>query len=76
MRKIIWVESAVNDVARLRSFIVKNNPGAAKNAAQAIQSAVKQLTQNPSIGKPVPDLSPYRDLLTRFGAGGDRKSVV
>lgn len=70
MRKIIWLESAVNDVSRLRSFISTNNPIAAKNAAAAIKSAVKQLIQNPSIGKPVPDLSHYRDLLIRFGAGG------
>lgn len=70
MRKITWLESAVDDVARLRAFIAKNNPSAAKNAALAIKSAVKQLMQNPSIGKQVTDLSPYRDLLTRFGAGG------
>jgi hypothetical protein len=26
--------------------------------------------ETPSIGKPVDNLPPYRDLLTRFGAGG------
>ncbi len=68
MKQIIWLESAANDVARLRSLIAKNNPTAAKNAAEAIKTVVEQLIQNPSIGKPVPALSPYRDLLTRFRA--------
>ena len=70
MREIVWLNSAVNDVVRLREFIAKENPNAAKKAAEAIQDAAKRLMETPSIGKPVNDLPQYRDLLTRFGAGG------
>lgn len=70
MREIVWLDSAVNDVVRLREFIVKENPNAAKNAAAAIKDATQQLIEAPSIGKPVKDLPPYRDLFARFGAGG------
>lgn len=70
MREIVWLDSAVNDVVRLREFIAKENPTAAKKAAKAIKDAAKRLMEAPSIGKPVNDLPQYRDLLTRFGAGG------
>lgn len=70
MREIVWLESAVNDVVRLREFIAKENPNAAKKAAEAIKEAAQRLMEAPSIGKPVADLPPYRDLLTRFGVGG------
>ena|SRR3990167_2851091 len=70
MREIVWLDSAVNDVVRLRKFIAAENPSAAKKAAAAIKVAAALLIKTPAIGKPVPDLSPYRDLLTRFGAGG------
>jgi len=70
MREIVWLDSAVNDVVRLREFIAKENPTAAKKAAQAIKEAAQRLLEAPSIGKPVKDLPPYRDLLNRFGAGG------
>lgn len=70
MREIVWLDSAVKDIIRLRAFIAKENPEAAKKAAKAIQQAAKRLMTTPAIGKPIPDLPPYRDLLTRFGAGG------
>jgi plasmid stabilization system protein ParE len=70
MREIIWLDSAVNDIARLREFIAKENPNAAKKAAEAIRDAAKHLMETPSIGKPVSDLPQYRELVTRFGAGG------
>ena len=70
MREIVWLDSAVNDVVRLREFIAKENPTAAKKAGQAIKEATQRLIEAPSTGKPVKDLPQYRDLLTRFGAGG------
>ncbi len=70
MREIIWLDSAVNDIARLRGFIAKENPHATKRAAESIQDAAQRLIKSPSIGKPVTDLPQYRDLLTRFGVGG------
>ena len=70
MRKIIWLDSAVDDVARLRKFISKKNPDAAKKAAHAIKTAAARLVANPLIGKPIDNLLHYRDFLVRFGAGG------
>lgn len=70
MRKIVWLDSAVNDVVRLKAFIAKENKDAAKRAATAIETAASRLVENPLIGKPVNNLPDYRDLLTRFGAGG------
>lgn len=52
------------------SFIAEENLSAAKKAADAIKDAAQRLIEAPSIGKPVKDLPQYRDLLTRFGAGG------
>lgn len=70
MREIIWLDSAANDIVRLRDFIAKENPTAAKKAAAAIKEAAERLIATPLIGKPVKDLPLFRDLLTRFGAGG------
>ena len=70
MREIIWLDSAVNDMVRLREFIAKENPTAAKKAAEAIKEATQYLIETPSMGKPVKDLPQYRDILIRSGAGG------
>ncbi|EKD53906.1 MAG: plasmid stabilization system protein [uncultured bacterium] len=70
MREIVWLDSAVNDVVRLREFVAKENPSAAKKAAEATKDAAQRLIEAPLIGKPVKDLPQFRDLLTRFGAGG------
>ena len=70
MREIVWLDSAVNDAVRLRDFIAKENPSAAKKAAEAIKDTTQRLVESPSIGKPVKDLPQFRDLLIRFGAGG------
>ncbi len=70
MRELVWRESAVNDLARLREFIAEKNPDAAARAAKAITQAAQLIIERPSIGKPVTDIPDYRDLFIRFGAGG------
>jgi plasmid stabilization system protein ParE len=70
VRKLIWSHVAIDNLVRLREFISNENPKAANRAAEAIKESVKRLTEIPTIGKPVKDLPPYRDLLIRFGAGG------
>ena len=70
MIKVIWVESAVNDLVRLKEFIDINNPAAAKRAALAIRSATEELAEFPLLGKPVKDLLDYRDLFIKFGVSG------
>ncbi len=70
MRELTWLDSAVNDIIRLRAFIVNENPRAAKRAARAIKETAQRLRENPLMGKPVKDLTDYRDIFIRFGAGG------
>ena len=70
MRELIWLDSAVTDLMRLREFIAAHNPQAAKSAAETIKTAAKKLQNLPNIGKPAEDLPSYRDLKIRFGAAG------
>jgi plasmid stabilization system protein ParE len=70
MRKVIWLNSAVNDIVRLREFVAANNSKAAKKAAKTIKKATTKLEELPNIGKPVTNLPNYRDLHIGFGAAG------
>ena|SRR3989338_119479 len=70
MRRIIWLDSAVDDIVRLREFVAANNQKSAKKAAQALKKAAQKLEGLPNTGKPVADLPDYRDLFIRFGAAG------
>ena len=70
MREVIWLDSAVKDVVRLKGFIAKDNPNAAKQAAVAIKEIIQRLIELPALGKPVEDFPHYHDVLIRFGAGG------
>lgn len=70
MRKIIWLNSAVNDIVRLRGFVAAKNPKTAKKAAQIIKKAAAKLKELPNVGKPAADLPEYRDLPIQFGAAG------
>ena len=70
MRELIWLDSAVNDLVRLRQFIAEKNPEAAGRAAKTISQNTHLLRENPHIGKPVIDLPEFRDHYIRFGAGG------
>ncbi len=70
--QINWLPGALQDMARLRQFIKKENPPAAKKAGQRILSAVNLLIKNPEAGMPSPDedCDAFRDLYAPFGRGG------
>jgi addiction module RelE/StbE family toxin len=70
MQQIIWLDSAVDDLVRLRAFVEAKNPKAAKKIAKAIKKATLKLETLPNTGKPVDDLPSYRDLHIPFGAAG------
>jgi plasmid stabilization system protein ParE len=70
MRRVVWLDSAINDLIRLKEFLAEKNHEAAKRAAEKIKKIISQLIETPSIGKPVKDLISYRDLYIRFGAAG------
>ena len=68
--QVVWLDSAVNDLVRLREFIEKNNTIAAKKAAHKIIEVAKMLEEQPELGKPAKDLPDYRDLNIKFGMRG------
>ena len=70
MQRLVWLDSAVDDVVRFKKFIARENPGAAKRAATAIKNTAQRLTELPESGKPVKEPLHYRDISIRFGAGG------
>ena len=70
MFKILWLDSAVNDLARLRVFIAEVNPNAASKAANIIKGATDNLQEFPLIGRPVEELEDFYDLFIEFGASG------
>ena len=67
--EIVWLPSASRDVDRLREFLKPKNPLAAQRAAKRIIEGVNRLQENPGMGKPVENLTDYRDLALSFGNG-------
>lgn len=84
MPRLIWSQSALQDVARLHAFLKPKNPDAAKRAVRAIRQGVRILAMHPEIGRPVEDMpSEFREWPIDFGRGGyialyrrDRNSVI
>ena len=54
--RLIFSRAAVHDLVRLREFIARYNPDAAKRVSQRLRGAIKGLVNNSQIGRPVPDL--------------------
>lgn len=54
--KLIFSRAAVNDLARLRDFIARHSPDAARRIAQRMQGAIQRLASTPQIGRPVADI--------------------
>ena len=70
MYEIFWLESAVNDLIRLRAFLLEISPSAAANSALIIKNATNKLQEFPLIGKQVEGLEDFYDIFIEFGAGG------
>ncbi len=70
--QINWLPGALEDMARLRHFIQKDNPFVAQKAGQRIFRAVNIPLKNPEAGMPSldEDCEAFRDLYTHFGRGG------
>lgn len=60
---------AVDDIERLRSFLDRNNPDAARRALASIWTAIERLQQFPDMGMPTEDAD-IRQIVIRFGASG------
>ena len=70
--QINWLPGALQDMARLRQLLKKENPSVVKKASQRILSAVNLLIKSPEVGMPSPDedCEVFRDLYAPFGRGG------
>ena len=66
---ILLSADAVEDVERLRSFLDRENPGAARRALASIWTAIDRLQEFPALGMPTKDAD-IRQIVVRFGASG------
>lgn len=84
MPRIKWSSAAIQDVARLHSFLASKSSDASQRAVRAIRVGVKVLGKHPAIGRPVEELPPeFREWIIEFGQGAyvvlyhyDRREVV
>jgi plasmid stabilization system protein ParE len=71
MPRLIWSSAATLDLARLHRFLVHKNADAARRAIQSIRVGVKNLADQPQIGRVAENQSPeFRELLIGFGDSG------
>lgn len=66
---ILLSPAAVEDVERLRSFLDRNSPDAARRALAAIWTAIERLQEFPDLGMATEDAD-IRQIVVRFGASG------
>lgn len=50
--EIVWRSIARDDLAEARRYIAEHNPRAATRVFQAIPTAVRRLSERPSLGRP------------------------
>lgn len=67
---------ALNDLKRLRQFIVVNNPQAAQRYSQSLKKSLKGLTNQPNMGRMLEEERNIRELivgdyLARYRIMGD-----
>jgi plasmid stabilization system protein ParE len=71
MPQVIYTGNAINDLDRLREFLISKNPIAAERAAQAIREGIATLGIQPQIGRPIEDMPvDFRDWPIDFGDSG------
>lgn len=67
MADVIWSPRALQDLLRLRKFLVEKNPDAGNRAIAAIRQGTLSLAEHPQIGRPVPELpSEFREWPVPF----------
>lgn len=63
MPRIIYTETAIADLVRLRDFLKTRSPEASKRAVSVIRKAIENASVFPERFRPVPDLMDYKKLL-------------
>ena len=66
---ILLSHDAVENVERLRTFLDRENPDAARRALAVIWAAIDRLQDFPALGMPTEDAD-IRQIVVRFGASG------
>jgi len=66
---ILLSHDAVEDVERLRTFLDRENPDAARRALAVIWAAIDRLQDFPALGMPTEDAG-IRQIVVCFGASG------
>lgn len=66
---ILFSPDAVEDVERLRDFLDRSNPDAARRALAVIWTAIDRLQEFPELGMATEDAD-IRQIVVRFGASG------
>ena len=66
---ILLSRDAVLDVERVRSFLDRSNPEAARRALSLIWTTVEKLQEFPALGTPTKDPD-IRQIVIRFGSSG------
>ncbi len=62
--KLQFTHSAQRDLIRLREFIARKNPQAAKRISQRLKQSIPRLTDQPEIGINVEELPGVQDLIS------------
>lgn len=71
MPQVIFSQSAIRDLERLREFLGSKNPIATKRASATIIKTILLLEHQPQIGRPSEDFGVgYRELIISFGDSG------
>ena len=66
---IVFSPDALADVERLRTFLDRANPGAARRATAAMLAAIERLQEFSELGMPTGDAD-IRQIVVRFGSSG------
>ena len=67
--RVFWLPEALNDLERLRDFLLEKDPAAAERAICTIESGTDRFLNFPEIGRPMGDDTGRRELFIPFGAG-------
>ena len=69
-QELIWEPGALEDLVRLREFIMPHHQKAAMNAARCIIEAANRLLDFPYLGHPMEDIPEFNELMIPFGSNG------
>jgi len=71
MVRVVWSRGAQADLGRLRQFLARYDPEAARRPVKGVRTGLRRLAGFPRIGRPAKDLPPeYREWFIPFGDGG------